>query len=277
MTTRPRAPVVDIDRPLRGGLAIILALLAAALVLPLVMVALLSFDARPYLGPFPPQDFSLQWYRKFFGEPMYLDGLKTSAKLAAATALISPVIGVLAGIGLRGLPRRSRAGLSIMFQAPQMVPGVVIGFAILIFFSELGIGSTFTRLLAGHVLITFPFCLRATLATLELIRPSYVEAAQSLGASPIRAFFTVTLPLLRTAVLSGALLSFAFSFDDVAIGLFLSDPHAFTLPVALVRMMYANFDLTIAAVSMLQLAVTLAIVILFDRLAGIEQVIAGKG
>ena len=243
------------------------------LLLPLVMTVSMSFDARDYLGAFPPSHLSLRWYQKFFSDSYLINGLKTSLQLATLTALAATALGLSAAVALDRLPPRQGQLLMSLFLSPLIVPGVVVGFALLIFYARAGVESTFLRLLGGHVLITFPYAVRTVLAALGGIRPSLVEVAQSLGASSTKAFWTVTFPLARTGIAAGAIFAFAFSLDDVAVSIFLSDPDRYTLPVALVSMLHANFDLTIAAVAVLVIASSIALMLLLDWIAGIDRIV----
>jgi putative spermidine/putrescine transport system permease protein len=199
--------------------------------------------------------------------------LKTSLELAALTAVAATALGLSAAVALERLPRRYSQPLMAVFLSPLIVPGVVIGFALLIFYARVGVENTFLRLLAGHVLITFPYAVRTVLAALGGIRPSLIEVAQSLGASPVKAFWTVTFPLARTGVAAGAIFAFVFSLDDVAVSIFLSDPHRYTLPVALVSMLHANFDLTIAAVAVLIIGASIGLMLLLDWMVGLDRVV----
>lgn len=263
----------DVARITVGG-AIVASVLF--LLLPLAITLSMSFDARDYLGAFPPPELSLRWYEKFFSDPYLLKGLRTSLQLAALTALSATSLGLAAAVALDRLPSRYGQLLIALFLSPLVVPGVVIGFALLIFYARSGVESTFLRLLGGHVLITFPYAIRTVLAALGGIRPSFVEVAQSLGASPTKAFWTVTFPLARTGVAAGAIFAFVFSLDDVAVSIFLSDPDRYTLPVALVSMLHANFDLTIAAVAALIIASSIALMLLLDWVAGLDRVVGAS-
>jgi putative spermidine/putrescine transport system permease protein len=163
-----------------------------------------------------------------------------------------------------------------LFLSPKFVPTVVIGFSMLGFASAIHIFDAFTRLVMGHIVITIPFTVRATLAGLVGIRRSLSEAAISLGAPPWRAFIDVTLPLARTGIIAGALMAFALSFDEVAVSIFLTDAFTQTLPVALVAEMRANLNLTVAAVSTIFATIALLIVLFLDRAVGLDNVV-GKG
>jgi putative spermidine/putrescine transport system permease protein len=261
------------DEAARLAVAAMIVASVLLLLIPLAMTLSMSFDARDYLGAFPPPELSLRWYKQFFSDPYLLKGLKTSVQLASATALIATALGLSAAVALDRLPSRFAEVAISLFLSPLIVPGVVIGFALLLFYARAGVQDTFLRLLGGHVLITFPYALRTVLAALGGIRTSLPEVAQSLGASPARAFWTVTFPLAKTGIAAGAIFAFVFSLDDVAVSIFLSDPDRYTLPVALVSMLHANFDLTIAAVAVLIMATSVALMFALDWIAGLDRVI----
>lgn len=258
-----------------AGVAVILFALFFLFVPILVSIAM-SFDARSFLGPFPPSEFSLRWYDAFFTNDQYLDGLKTSLIIAVIAAVISTAIGVSAALVLDQYEFSGKDALASFFLSPLVVPAVVIGFALLIFFSVVGVYDGFFRLLGGHIIITIPYTIRTTLAGLVGIRRTLVEAALSLGATERQAFWKVTFPLARTGIVTGMIFAFAFSMDDVAVSLFLTDPTAFTLPVALITMMRANFDLAIAAAAVLLVMFTLVLMLVLDRIVGLDRLI-GQG
>lgn len=249
------------------------ALALGFLVVPTLVALVLSFDARDFLGPFPPPSLSLRWYRALAGNEAYLDGLKVSLQIGAVATLVSLVAGAMAAVAIDRYALPWRDGIEAALLSPKFVPTVVIGFALLGLLSLLGLRDGWWRLLAGHIVITLPFTVRATLAALVGVRPSLVEAAMSLGAREGRALVDVVLPLARTGIVSGAIFAFVLSFDEVAVSLFLSDPFTTTLPVALVAEMRANLNLTIASVSTLFAALTVAVIVLLDRLVGLDRVL----
>jgi putative spermidine/putrescine transport system permease protein len=258
------------------GFRLLVAFAAAFLLIPLAVAVILSFDDRPFLGPFPPPAFSLRWYYRFFENPSYLDGLKMSLQLALISTAIATVAGTGAAILLTQYRFRGRDLLTTLFLSPKFVPTVVIGFSLLLFTTGIGLYDPYTRLIMGHVIITLPFTVRAALASLYGIRASMVEAAMSLGATETRAFLEIVLPLARTGIVAGALMAFVLSFDEVAVSLFLSDAFTQTLPIALVAEMRTNLNLTIAAVSTAFLVITVVILVALDRAFGLERVV-GQG
>jgi putative spermidine/putrescine transport system permease protein len=259
-----------------AGVQTVVLCAVALLIFPLIVAVSMSFDARDYLGQFPPSKLSIRWFEQFFSDGYLLGGLRTSVMLATVAAVSASVLGLSASVAIRQLPGFARDLLTTIFVAPLIVPGVVIGFALLLFYARAGIDNGFLRLLGGHVLITFPYAVRTILAALDGLRPSLVEAALSLGANRRRAFWTVTFPLVKTGVAAGAIFAFAFSLDDVAASIFLSDPRNYTLPVALVSMLHANFDLTIAAVAVLYIGLTAATMLALDRTIGLDRLVGAS-
>ena len=255
---------------------LLLAATVLFLVVPILVSAVLSFDDREFIGQFPPTSFSLRWYRSFLQNPSYSDGLIVSLKLALLATAISTAVGACTAFVLAETRWRGRALVETLFLSPKFVPTVVIGFSMLGFASAMHIFDAFTRLVMGHIVITIPFTVRATLASLVGIRRSLSEAAISLGAPPWRAFIDVTLPLARTGIIAGALMAFALSFDEVAVSIFLTDAFTQTLPVALVAEMRANLNLTVAAISTIFATIALLIVLFLDRAVGLDNVV-GKG
>ena len=259
-----------------GLYAALLGIAGVFLAVPILVAIVLSFDARTFIGPFPPTEFSLRWYEEFLTDDTYHKGLTTSLIVSGIATTVSTVFGTLAAVAIDRGRFAGRGLLQAFFLSPLVIPTVVIGFGVLIFAARLGIFDGMTRLVMGHILITFPYVLRTVLAVLSSIPPSYVEAALSLGARPWAATLRVTLPLARSGIVAGAIFAFVMSFDEVAVSLFLSDAFTYTLPVALLAQMRANLNLTVAAVSVIFLAVTVLLIFALDRLAGIDT-LAGRG
>ena len=255
------------------------ALLAAALafaLLPILVSIVLSFDDRTFIGPFPPSSVSLRWYEEFLTDSYYHEGLKVSLLVSGIATAVSTVTGVMAAIALDRFEFPGRNVIQAMLVSPLVIPTVVIGFAVLMFASRLGILDGLPRLIMGHIIITLPYVVRATLASLVGIRSSLYEAALSLGATPLQAFWKVTLPLAKTGIFAGAIFAFVMSFDEVAISLFLSDPFTYTLPVALLAQMRADLNLTVAAVSVLFLLFTFLLIWVIERVFGLDRLV-GQG
>lgn len=248
----------------------------AFLVTPLLIAAVMSFDSREFLGAFPPPSLSLQWYVGFFSDASYLKGLQVSLILALAATALSCLVGVSAAFTLDRYSFYGKETLSAFFLSPLVVSHVIIGFSLLLFFSTIGVFDGWVRLIGGHLIITVPYVIRTTLASLVGIRKSLTEAALILGATEWRAFWRVTVPLAKTGIATGAVFAFAYSMDDVSVSLFLTGPDFYTLPVAMTAAMRSAFDLRIAAAAVFLMVLTIALIWVLDRVVGLDKVI-GQG
>lgn len=265
-----------VDDALWMSLVLLTALVILFLVIPLCVTALMAFDSRSYLGPLPPPSFSTKWFVRLFSEQYFIDGLKTSVIVSTAAVIIATMTGLITAVFLYRRNTASGTLLASFFVSPLVVPPVVVGFALLIFLAYMGIVDGLIRLICGHVILTAPYAVRATMASLYGLDPQLPEAAMSLGATERQAFWRITFPLARTGIVAGAIFGFAVSLDDVAVSMFLTDSETYTLPVALVSNMRASFDLTIAAASIVIIAANVLLVVALDRFVGINRIL-GQG
>src|SRR5690606_35011441 len=157
-----------------------------------------------------------------------------SFRLAVVVTIIATVVGTLAAMYIVRYSRRFRAGLQLLMISPLPVPSILTGIALLIFFyaTDLGTGS-FTNLVIGHTLVCLPYVFLTVSTVLVGFDRSLEEAARSLGAGPLTTFFRVTLPILKSAIVSGAVFAFIISFDEFSISLLLSGVGSTPLPVQL--------------------------------------------
>ena len=239
---------------------------------PLVCVIAVSFNEAA-VPAFPPTALSIKWYVHALTLDLFVGSTKTSLWLAFLATLISTPLGTLAAIGLSRTRSRIRNVVEAIFLAPLVVPGMVIGIALLVALAAVDIRDAPVRLLLAHVLIVMPYSIRTVLASLARIDDALEEAAMTLGATPLKSFFLVTLPLIRPGVIAGAIFSFILSFDDVAVSMFLIDARTGTLPIAIMSYLEYNFDPSIAAISSLLIIVTLAMAIGLERLFGLKRLL----
>lgn len=263
-----------IDVVLARCVNVVMAFIVAFLLFPVIVNVFMAFDARDYIGSFPPRHLSAQWFARLWENGYLWSGFRTSLLLATASTVVAVLIGTAAALAISRMSPRWRDIITTAFLSPLMVPGVIIGFGLLIFLSVFGELPAFPKLMAGHLIVAIPYTIRMTLVGLTGISATLREAALSLGANERQAFFTVTLPLAKSGIASGAIFAFAFSMDDVAISIFLSDFNTYTLPVALLGLMKSNFDLTLAAAAVALMGLTLILLILLDRVFGLERAIS---
>jgi len=245
-----------------GRLAFALAAYGAYvfLLLPIFLVVWLSFF-RDTIPALPPSGYSLRWYAGLLGEDQFVDGFVTSLEVALIATAAGLAVSVPAALALTRGAFRGRAALMQLLMSPIVVPDIVIGAGLYIFFVEteiqtgLPIVGSVIGLAAAHVLLTIPWCLRIVAANLHGLDRSVEDAALSLGASPLVTVFKVTLPLIWPGIVAAALLAFVISFGNLEISLFLVAPGETTLPIAVLQYLEWKIDPTIAAVSVVQIAI----------------------
>ena len=152
-----------------------------------------------------------------------------------------------------------------------MLPTLALGLALLMLFNLASTGLSFWTLVIGHIAITSPYIVRTTTASLAQMDPGLIDSARSLGASRAYTFFTVTLPLILPGIAAGAFIGFMYSFDNVAVSLFLSDARSEVLPIRMWHLIESNLDVRAAAVSGVLIAATLALMLLMERLVGVSR------
>lgn len=220
-----------------------IALLLLLLYLPILVVVLFSFNANASrTASMHFTGFSLQWYEGLFDPQRgYGKALATSLTVAFWSVLTSAVIGTLGAVGMiRRRVRTSLAGKSLqalnsmgeqLSLLPIMIPEIILGIALLALFSAVGLPFGMVTLVLSHVTFCIPYIYITVKSRLGTMDPALVEAARDLGASPFKAFATVTLPLALPAIVSGSLLAFAMSMDDFVISFFVNGAETTTLPL----------------------------------------------
>lgn len=247
-------------------------LVYALLLAPVVVVVFISFSADSFIV-FPPSGYSLRWYERLLGNETLMRGLRLSLLLAACVTLLSLLVGVPAAYAIaRGKVPAARA-LKAFFLAPLLLPTLVLGLALLMALQPLRLTATLPGLALGHMVVTVPFVIRLMITTFSTLPDEVEAAAACLGATPWRVFRRITLPLALPGLGAAAFLAFLLSFDETVISLFLSGPRASTLPVEMVRYVEGRTDPLVAALSVVLIAGTLAIVLLVDRMAGLAKVV----
>lgn len=261
-------------------LPIFVFLVLAFLTLPLLAIVTASFSGGPPLA-FPPRNLTLRWYENI--NPEFYDALRMSLIVAIGTTVLSTVVGTLAALALQRGRLPGKQLVSLFCLSPLMVPTLVIGVAAYQFtlvlwdLFKISSADTIAALVLGHTAFCMPFVIRAALVAQAHYDISLEEAAQNLGASPFETFFRVTLPLLMPGIVTGAIFAFLASFDDVPVALMLGGSNTVTLPVKIFTSIEFSFDASVMAVATLVVAGSLALMLVVERLIGLEVFIgAGK-
>jgi putative spermidine/putrescine transport system permease protein len=239
----------------------------AFLLLPILVIIPLSFSDSSFLA-YPIPGWSLKWYQNLFTSAEWARATKNSFIVAPAATLIATVLGTLAAVGLSRGDFPFKGLLMSLLIAPMVVPIVVVGVSTYLFFAKAGLADSYTALIIVHAALGAPFVLTTVLATLQGFNQNLVRASLSLGETPLRSFFRITLPVIAPGVISGALFAFATSFDEVVVTLFLAGPEQVTLPRQMFTGIRENITPTIAAVATLLILFTTALLLVLEWLRG---------
>lgn len=243
-----------------SGIAV-LTLGFAFLYLPIVLLVVFSFNASRLVTVWG--GFSTQWYASLLGNAPLIEAARISLGIALASATIATVLGTMAALALVRYGRfRGRWLLSGMTYAPLVMPEVITGIALLLLFVAIGFERGFWTVVIAHVTFTLCFVTVVVQARLVSFDRSLEEAAMDLGATPVRTFFLVTLPLIAPAVAAGWMLAFTLSLDDLVIASFTSGPGSTTLPMRIYSQARLGISPEINAVCALMIAfVTIAVLV----------------
>jgi len=197
--------------------------------LPIVMVVLFSFNDSKLSVSF--QGFTLRWYQELLKDAAIQEALANSIVLGLLSCAFAAVIGTLGAVGMARMEFKTKGMMEYLSTIPIMVPEIILGMVFMAFFSLLGLPFGMVTLVIAHTAFCIPYVFMMVKARLVGIDKSLEEAARDLGATPPRIFMDITLPLIMPAVLSGCVLAFAMSFDDVVISIFVNGPKLSTLPI----------------------------------------------
>lgn len=233
------------------------------LVAPISIIFPLSFSDASFLQ-FPPPAYSLRWYENYFSRPDWIGPTITSFKVAGITMVLATIIGTLAAIPIARTQFPGKRLLVGFLLSPMIVPVIVLAVAFYFLFARLKLVGTPLGLVLGHLVLALPFVIVVITSALQSTDESLERAAQTLGASPVRAFTRITLPLIRPAILTGGLFAFLASFDELVIALFISGTGSKTLPKRLWDGIREEIDPTTAAVAALLTVFSLVLLLVAE-------------
>ena len=245
--------------------------------IPLLFVIWLSFYQQE-IPSYPPDGYSLRWYGQMAQDRNFINAFVLSAELGVIATAIGLAIGVPAAVGLSRARFRGRGAANNLLLAPLIIPGVVLGTALYVFHVEIEIATdvpilgSLGGLVWGHVLVVVPWVVRLIGASLAGFDMTLEEAAQSMGAHPFTTFRRITMPVILPGVVAAAMFGFVASFGNLEMSLFLVGPGRTTLPIAVLQYLEWKLDPTIAAVSVVQIAIIAGAMLLTDRFVKISRV-----
>jgi len=235
------------------------------LVAPIIVIIPISLSSSSLLN-YPLPGLSLKWFEVIFTPYPWMLSLENSVIIASATTVLATILGTLAAYGLTSVEFRLKGLVLALLLSPMMVPLVITALAAYFVFARVGLAGTFTGMILAHTVLAVPFVVITVTATLQGFDRNMVRAAQSLGARPLGAFFSVTLPLIMPGVISGAIFAFVTSFDEIVVALFIASPAQFTLPRQLFSGLRDNLDPSIVAIATLLIVVSVALMAVVELL-----------
>lgn len=226
---------------------------------PIALIVANSFNAttaKPYMSW---RGFTFDWYIKLFDNDALLESFGTTMVLALTTMAVATVLGTIAAVGMYRYRFRGKALIDNMLYVPVVIPEVVMGISLLVLFTAARIPQGLLSLIIAHVTFCVPFVIFNVRARLDGYDPSLEEASYDLGATKLKTFFNVTLPMLAPGIAGGALLSFTLSIDDVVVSYFVSGT-TMTFPLKVMQSIKSGVSPDVNALSTLILIGTVLVV-----------------
>lgn len=226
------------------------ALLLAFMLVPLLIIVPMSLTSGNALA-FPTPGYSLRWYQELLDDPRWLSSFWNSVVIAVTSTLLSSLLGIPAAIGLAWGSFPGKRIVYAVIAAPLVAPVVIVGVAAYFFFATLGLAGSKWGIILTHTAMAVPVMITTVVASLAGFDRTLVRAAASLGAGTGRIFFRVILPLIAPGVISGAIIAFIISFDEVVVASFLSTGNERTLPRMIFSGVRESVSPAIASVAVL--------------------------
>jgi len=253
------------------GLLLITILVFSFLFVPLILILITSFTSGDYVA-FPPVGFSLKWYTKVFNTQSFVDAFKLSIQISTAATVLSLIVGIPGAYAMSRFNFKGKGFMKTFFFSPNIIPQVVMGFALFQFIIiKMGLSVTI-GLLVGLTVSIITYALRIIGASIEGLDYSIEEAAMILGANKVKTFFIIVLPNISSGILSAFLLAFISAFNNVPVTIFLSGPGITTLPVAMMNYVEYNYDPTVSALSVMMMAMSMFIMLLMEKVLKVKTV-----
>lgn len=234
------------------------------LYLPIVILIVYSFNQSRLNAVWT--GFTFAWYGKLFQNGAVLEAAKNSLIVAVISTAVSTMIGALAAVGMYKYKFKGKSVLDGLLYIPIVIPEIVMGIALLAFFTQVKIPLGLLTLIFAHITFSIPFVVVVVRSRLEGFDRSLEEAAMDLGATQWQTFMKVTLPIIMPGVVAGSLLAFTLSIDDVIISFFTAGPGSTTLPLKVFSMVKFGVSPEINALSTIMLLITLTIVVFAERI-----------
>lgn len=239
---------------------VFLVLIMLLIYLPIAVVVVYSFNGSKISSVW--SGLSLEWYRQLFDDVDMFVALKNSLVLAILSSVLSGIIGTLGAVGIRRSKMRAENSVEYLTMLPIMIPEIILGMLFMAFFSMIGMPFGMGTLVIAHSTFCIPYIYTVVKGRLSGIDINVQEAARDLGAKEYQVILNIVLPQLMPAVISGMLLAFAMSLDDVIISIFVTGVNTNTLPIKIYSQLKTGVTPEINALCTLMLLVTIVILLL---------------
>ncbi len=242
------------------------------LIIPILVILPLSFNAQPYFTFTPemlsldPAGYSTKWYETFFNDSNWQAAVKNSLIIAVFSTIISVSLGTLAALGLSQKDFPFKTTIMGILISPMVVPLIISAAGMFFFYARVNLLGTHIGVILAHAALATPFVVIVVTATLTGFDHSLTRAAANLGSSPTNTFFKITVPLITPGVISGALFAFITSFDEVVVVLFLGSVNQRTIPWAMFSGIREEISPTILAVATLLITFSIILLIMVELL-----------
>ncbi|APA66586.1 MULTISPECIES: ABC transporter permease [Janthinobacterium] len=237
---------------------------------PFAIVVLAGFSGGETLA-FPPESYSLRWILEVWAAPEFRRAFQTSLEIGLIATVIALLLGIPVAYAFSRMPPPGIGAIRQILTSPLIIPAILVGLGLLHHLVLTINAPVYVGLLIGHIALLIPYSVRVVYASLVNLRVDIEDAAITLGASRLRAFFMIVLPNIRNAVIAAFFLAFVTSFNQVPVSLFLTGPGISTLPIEMLGHMENSFDPSIAALSTLLVLFTMAFVMVTEKVLGISK------
>lgn len=275
MRYRPLSGIKLTDMVLKSWTIVILIFLY----LPILLLVIYSFNNSKLNIVW--EGFTFKWYQQLWGEIVahlsderrspLVESLNNSLIIAAFTTVFSVILGTAGAWLLYRFRYPALRSISTLIFLPMIIPEIIMGISLLIFFKTIDLELGFTTVIISHVTFCFPFVLIAVQARLAGVDPALEEAAMDLGATPLKAFFLIMVPYLLPAIISGALMSFTLSLDELIVTYFTRGPKSETLPIKVFGMAKVGLNPILNTISTVFIVLTAMLVVTAESLKKVNR------
>lgn len=236
------------------------------ILLPAIVIIPQAFTSLNYFT-YPIPGWSDKWFDKFFSNKEWIVGLERSIIIAIFAAIVATILGTMAAVAVNKLQFRGKSIFMSFMIAPMVVPVIVVGVSLYTTFSKIGLTNTLPGLVLAHTLLAIPMVFVTMMAGLANVDPNLELAAIGMGSTPFGAFFKVTLPTVKSSLVSSILFAFVTSLDEVVVTIFISGANTKTLTMVMWENLRTNIEPTLAVAALFLIILTLGMYVISQIVA----------